>query len=109
MSATPQLISHSDLFDEDDDDDGGEVGGDADFIGEMVDGEAPPHKGGGDAEPEFEGSKWGSILCLALLTGAISILSEYIVNTIEGAAKSFRWRASPCPLRARSLAASSAV
>ncbi|RHN69044.1 putative calcium/proton exchanger [Medicago truncatula] len=42
-----------------------------------------------DAEtPEI--SMWESMIWISILTGGISILSEYLVNTIEGASKQFQ-------------------
>ncbi|XP_027346548.1 vacuolar cation/proton exchanger 2-like [Abrus precatorius] len=43
-----------------------------------------------DEEEAPEISMWESMIWLSILTGGISILSEYLVNTIEGASKEFK-------------------
>jgi len=59
-----QLITHSDLFEEDDDDDDDD-----------------------DEEPVL--GFWGSIVWLGVMTIFISILSDYLVDAIEGASASW--------------------
>ena len=64
-----QLQTHSELYDDDDDDDDDDDGGDDD-----------------DEEEAILGL-WGAIFWLAVITVFISLLSEYMVDALEGAAE----------------------
>ncbi|CAI7814028.1 unnamed protein product [Closterium sp. NIES-54] len=73
-----QLFTHKDLFEGGPDGDGG-AGGDA--------------EGGGEAEEEEEEEEhsvlgfWGGVFWLALVSALISVISDYLVNSVDGAAE----------------------
>ncbi|CAI5504530.1 unnamed protein product [Closterium sp. Naga37s-1] len=70
-----QLFTHKDLFEGGPDGDGG------------ADGDA---EGGGEAEEEEEHSVlgfWGGVFWLALVSALISVISDYLVNSVDGAAE----------------------
>ncbi|CAI5961242.1 unnamed protein product [Closterium sp. NIES-65] len=71
-----QLFTHKDLFEGGPDGDGG------------ADGDA---EGGGEAEEEEEEHSvlgfWGGVFWLALVSALISVISDYLVNSVDGAAE----------------------
>ncbi|KAL9681949.1 hypothetical protein QQ045_013741 [Rhodiola kirilowii] len=56
-----------------------------DTLYDPVEGVTPNESSGGDNDETPEISKWESIIWLAVLTICISVLSEYLVDAIEGA------------------------
>ena len=70
--------------------DGGYDDGSDDEYGLEYGGQGAADGGEGDGGDEFAGGKHGSMLVLALLTGAIALLSDSLVSTIEGAASTLR-------------------
>lgn len=91
-----QLVSHKDIYDEDDESDKASDGPDAPEeaapgAGDVeAGGAAPAEKKADDDEDELVLTFKGAIACLAVVTILIAILSELLVDSIEGAAEAWK-------------------
>ena len=94
-----QLVSHKDIYDDDDESDKASDGPDTleqppagrDAAGDVEAGAAATEeKKADDDEDELVLSFKGAIACLAFVTVLIAVLSELLVDSIEGAAEAWK-------------------